>query len=77
MKVSKEQIKPRNLQKEVRQELEIKVTKKLKDVNSTELTAEVTWYVFKNTLVDTLKEARGTRKEEEGIQNSQPGGTTQ
>ena len=63
MKVSKEQINLRKLQKEeIRQELGIEVIKKLKYVNSTELTAEETWSVFKNTLVETLKEACDTRK---------------
>ena len=62
MKVSKEQINLRKLQKEeIWQEVEIEVTKKLKDVNSTELTEE-TWSVFKNTQVEALKETCGTRK---------------
>ena len=66
-KTSKEQINLRKLQKEeFRQEVEIEVTKKLKDVNNTELTAEETWSVFKNTLVKVLKEACGARKRGRG-----------
>ena len=62
MKVSKEHINLRKLQKEeIRQEVEIEMTKKLKDVKSTALTAEETWTVFKNTLVEAPKEACGTR----------------
>ncbi|KAI0220192.1 hypothetical protein LSAT2_028288, partial [Lamellibrachia satsuma] len=63
IKISKVQINLWKLQKEeIQQEVEIEVTKKLKDVNNTKLTAEETWSVFKNTLVEALKEACGTWK---------------
>ena len=62
-KARNRQINLRKLQKEeVRQEVETEVTKRLEEVDSTDMTAEEAWSVFKNTLTDTLSKTCGTKK---------------
>ena len=61
-KARNRQINLRKLQKEeARQEVETEVTKRLEEVDSTDMTAEA-WSVFKNTLTDTLSKPCGTKK---------------
>ena len=46
--------------------METKVTKRLEEVDSTDMTAEEAWSVFKNTLTDTLSKTFGTKKTGKG-----------
>ena len=41
--------------------METEITKKLEEVDCTDMTAEETWAVFKNTLTETLSKACGTK----------------
>ena len=60
------QIYLRKLQKEeVWQEVETEVTKRMEEVDSTDMTAEA-WSAFKNTLTDTLSKTCGTKKTGKG-----------
>ena len=53
------QVNLRKLQKEeVRQEVETEVTKRLEEVDSTDIRAEEAWSVFQNTLTYTLPAAQ-------------------
>ena len=61
------QINLRKLHKEeVRQEMETEVTKRLEEVDSTDMTAEEAWSVFKNTMADTFCKTCSTKKTGKG-----------